>query len=137
MSEQNTQPYAKGDSSYIAAGGEEGVMRLANDFYEAMQELPQAKKILEMHREDIGLTIEKLGLFLGAYLGGPNLYKDRFDNTPLPISHKHLAIGPNERDAWMDCMRAAVEKQNWKDDFKEYFLMQIYKPARILRNRDA
>ena len=137
MSDQNTPPYGKGDTSYIAAGSEEGVRQLAKDFYQAMQTLQQAQKVLEMHPEDLELSAEKLALFLCAYLGGPKLYEERWGNLPLPISHKHLAIGPNERDAWMDCMRAAVEKQDWETSFKDYFLAQIYKPARILRNRDT
>lgn len=135
MSNQETKPYGKGDSSFRAAGGESGVKRLTEDFYQAMQELPQARQILDMHK-DVGDSTEKLALFLNAWLGGPIPDREHWKNTPLPLSHKHLAIGPKERDAWMDCMRAAVEKQDWESSFKEYFLTQIYKPARILRNRD-
>lgn len=40
--------YGVGDASYQAAGGEVGIRKLVDDFYDAMERLPEAQKIRKM-----------------------------------------------------------------------------------------
>lgn len=129
--------YGHEDTSFLAAGGEEGIRCLVEDFYQEMATQPKAAKIFAMHPKDIDVSIDKLARFLCGWLGGPKLFRERYGPIRIPVAHAHLPIGPEERDAWMLCMRHAVAKQeSWADDFKEYFIREIYVPAERSRNQD-
>ena len=124
--------FGEGDASYRAAGADEGLARLCEAFYRHMDTLPEATTIRAMHH-DLALSRQKLTVFLAAWLGGPNVYRERFGPISIPRAHAHLAIDEAERDAWMTCMRSAVGDQPWADDFKAYFLEQIAVPAERVR----
>lgn len=128
--------YGDGDASFQAAGGEPGIRRLVEDFYAAMGELPQARKILEMHPTDLSVSIDKLARFLCGWLGGPKLFREKYGPIRIPVAHRHLQIGVAERDAWLDCMREALKKQPFADDFKAYLIEQLFVPAERSRNQD-
>ncbi|MBW2736277.1 MAG: globin, partial [Deltaproteobacteria bacterium] len=54
--------FGNGDTSYRAAGQQEGLGSLVNDFYDNMQTFPEAAVILAMHGEDLSLVREKLAV---------------------------------------------------------------------------
>ena len=130
------RPYGQGDASYQAAGQYEGICQLVNAFYDAMEQLPQAQVIRAMHAEDLTVSRDKLSRFLCGWLGGPKLFTERYPAIRIPQVHRHLDIGPQERDAWLHCMQVAVDQQPYKDDFKRYLMEQLYVPAERSRNRD-
>ncbi len=125
--------FGTGDASFRAAGGQEGLTRLADAFYAHMEKLPEAARIRAMHPEDLTISRRKLAVFLCGWLGGPRLYATEFGPISIPTAHAHLAIDEPERDAWMACMRAAVAEQPWEPAFKEYFLSAIAVPAERVR----
>lgn len=134
MMDNNTEiPYGKGDSSYQAAGGLEGLEKLSDAFYGYMQTLPEAQTILAMHTNDMQESRKKLAYFLSGWLGGPKLYRQTYGSILIPKAHSHLAIGEQERDAWMLCMERAVNDQPYKEDFKQYLLKQLFVPAEFTR----
>ncbi|SFX56114.1 group II truncated hemoglobin [Marinospirillum alkaliphilum] len=124
------------DTSYQAAGGQEGIRRLVEAFYEAMDSLPEAATIRAMHKADLSELTEKLTLFLCGWLGGPMRYRDRYGPIIIPQAHAHLDIGPAERDAWMKCMEVALEQQPYSDAFKTYLMQSLWMPAELCRTRD-
>ena len=135
MSEQPAK-YGYLDTSFQAAGGVEGLKNLVDDFYDQMASLEEAQKIFQMHTEELDVIKDKLSLFLCQWLGGPKLFREKYGKIAIPMAHRHLEIGPGERDAWMLCMKKAVAKQlNWSASFRQYFLEQIYVPAERSRNR--
>jgi hemoglobin len=125
--------YGQLDTSYKAAGEETGLRKLSRDFYELMNELPQAKHIRDMHREDLSLMTDKLTLFLSMWLGGPRTYRDKYSQLGMPAAHRHLVINEAERDAWLICMDQAIEKQEFEESFKEYLKAQFRFPAEMIR----
>ncbi len=125
--------YGKGDSSYKAAGEISGITKLVNDFYDFMEEVPEAKKILNMHPDDLTESRKKLAYFLSGWLGGPKLFSENFGKINLPGAHKHLSIGLEERDAWILCMQKAVKMQPYEDSFKVYLIEQLRVPAERIR----
>ncbi len=129
---QDTQ-YGTQDASFRAAGGEEGLRRLVDAFYDEMQRLAEARRILEMHPADLEESRDKLSRFLCGWLGGPRRYQERYGSITLPSAHGHLDIGESERDAWLRCMFLAVEAQPYTEDFKEYLLKQLFVPAERIR----
>ena len=127
--------YGQGDASFRAAGGEAGIRRLVDDFYDAMEVLPEAAVIRAMHREDLTESRDKLARFLCGWLGGPKLFSARYGPIRIPAAHSHLAIGTAERDAWLLCMQYALEQQDYPEDFRHYLLEQLFVPAERSRNR--
>lgn len=127
--------YRESDNQFKIAGGEDGCMKLANDFYDVMESLPEARKILFMHPSDLTVSREKLGRFLAGYMNGPELYEEKYGPIQLAPAHSHLAIGTAERDAWLLCMKKALEMQDWPQAFKDFMFMRLQTPAERCRNR--
>ncbi|HVK75050.1 MAG TPA: group II truncated hemoglobin [Kofleriaceae bacterium] len=126
-------PYGTGAASYEAAGGDAGIARLVDAFYDYMDSLAEARGIRAMHDADLARSREKLKVFLCAWLGGPNLYREKFGPISIPGAHARFAIDEPERDAWLACMRRAVDDQPWSAAFKRYFLNAIAVPAERVR----
>lgn len=131
-----TPVYGEGDGSFRAAGGEEGIRQLVDDFYDAMASLPQAAGILAMHSDDLGASRDKLARFLCGWLGGPKLFSAKYGPIRIPKAHAHLKIGPADRDAWLYCMQHALDKQPYPVDFKQYMIEQLFVPAERSRTCD-
>jgi len=131
----NDTAYGQGDATYQAVGGDEGLKKLINDFYDMMDSMPRAKEIRDMHAEELSESRDKLYRFLSGWMGGPRLYADKYGSINIPQAHKHLSIGEEERDAWMCCMRNALKMQDYPDALKEYLLQQLSLPAEACRTK--
>lgn len=129
------RPYGEGDNSFRTAGGVEGLQALCDAFYRAMDSRPDAQVIRAMHQGELSGFSEKLALFLSGWLGGPSLYREKYGPIVIPSAHRHLDIGPDERDAWLDCMEQALSEQPYPQDFRDYILEQLYRPAEFSRTR--
>lgn len=128
--------YGQGEASFTAADGFEGIKKLVDAFYDAMEILPQAKHIRDMHSSDLTESRDKLTRFLTGWLGGPKLFSEKYGPIRIPVAHRHLDIGPAERDAWLACMQIAVNAQPYQQDFRDYLMAQLYVPAERSRNKD-
>jgi len=128
-----TAQYGIGDASYQAAGGYQGLVTLAEDFYDAMSTLPEAKQILDMHPKDLTESKDKLARFLCGWLGGENRYIEKYGRINIPSAHMHLPIESEDRDAWLLCMKHALTKQSYAPEFKAYLLEQLSIPAERIR----
>ena len=62
-----------------------------------------------MHADDLSPMRERLSEFLNARLGGPRAYFERGDRKCIMSAHRPFSIGETERDAWVMCMRRALE----------------------------
>lgn len=125
----NTNGFGVEDASYLAAGGHEGVQKLVHDFYDFMQSLPEAKKILAMHGGRMEIAREKLHFFLSGWLGGPKLYQEHYGSINIPGAHRALAATEEDRDAWLLCMAKAIDLQPYPVEFKQYLYQQLSVPA--------
>lgn len=96
---------------YQRLGGERAVRELVHRFYELMDHLPEAYGIRKMHQADLASAEEKLCLYLSGWLGGPQLYVEKYGHPRLRSRHLPFAIGNEERDQWMLCMRQAMAEQ--------------------------
>ncbi len=127
--------YREGDNQFQIAGGEKGCMKLANDFYDQMEILPEAAHIRSLHPNDLIESRRKLGLFLCGYMNGPERYEEEYGPIQLAPAHAHIPIGTEERDAWLLCMKKALERQIWPQEFKDFILKRLSVPAERCRNR--
>ncbi|WP_369983990.1 group II truncated hemoglobin [Thalassolituus sp.] len=125
--------YGVEDASFRTAGEFEGVKALVDAFYDAMEILPEASQIREMHPADLTESRDKLTRFLCGWLGGPRLYREKYGPIAIPPAHAHLKIGEAERDAWLLCMEEALKGRPYPDDFKQYLMTQLFVPAERCR----
>lgn len=135
MVERKPGDYGFEDTSLKAMGGEQGVRKLVDLFYDAMETRPDAQTIREMHPGDLSLSRDKLAAFLTGWLGGPKRFRERWGPIRIPPAHAHLAIGTSERDAWLACMQEAVDAMEVAEDFRAYFMREIAVPANRVMTR--
>ncbi|WP_341647356.1 hypothetical protein [Thauera humireducens] len=79
---------------------------LVKRFYSLMDELPEAWGVRRLHAEDLGGSEEKLFLFLSGWLGGPNLYVERFG--PPFMRARHLPSRLVSPSATSGCCACAL-----------------------------
>lgn len=85
-----TDVYGVEDVSFRVAGGYEGVKALVDAFYNAMEALPEATRIRDMHPEDLAESRDKLTRFMCGWLGGPPMYREKYGLVSIPPAHAHL-----------------------------------------------
>ena len=97
-------------SMFERIGGRATIDRHVDRFYERMDTLPEANTIRAMHADDLGLIRDVLKRYLTEWTGGPKLYSPEKGHPRLRQRHIGFAIGDAERDAWLMCMRGALEE---------------------------
>ncbi|WP_317931864.1 group II truncated hemoglobin [Halioxenophilus sp. WMMB6] len=127
------QTYGVGDATFRAVGGEAGVYRLVNAFYDIIASSPETEALHQMHNNDLTESRDKLFRFLSGWMGGPKLYRERYGPIDIINSHAHLPITDAGRDAWLWAMTKAIGQQHYPQDLADYLLKQLTVPAdRIL-----
>ena len=121
---------------YELIGGEAGLRKIVDRFYEIMDRNPEAATIRAMHGADLGPIREKLFDFLSGWLGGPPLYSQRTGSICITEAHKPFAIGTAERDQWMACMRQALVDCEVSAETREMLDTPLLRICDFLRNRD-
>lgn len=91
-------------------GGAVVIDRLVEAFYRRMETLAEAEGIRNMHADDLSQTKHVLKRYLTEWTGGPKLYSVEKGHPRLRQRHMGFAIGNSERDAWLLCMRGALEE---------------------------
>lgn len=125
--------YGVGDATYQAAGGLDGITRLVNSFYDYMDTLPEARRLRDMHAEDLGPSRQKLVYFLSGWMGGPKLYAEHFGSISIPVAHSHLPVDMQSKDAWLLCMEKALADQGYPESFRQYIVDKLSIPAESIR----
>ena len=125
--------YGDGDATFQACGGEAGLRRLVETFYAHMDSLPEARRIRDLHPSDLSISIDKLARFLCGWTGGPKRYSEKYGPIKIPIFHQHLPVGEAERDAWLLCMKHALDDEGFAGGLKAYLLRELYVPAERIR----
>ncbi len=123
-------------SPYILLGGENAVRALVNRFYDLMDSEAQWRSPLrEMHPKDLSESKEKLFLFLSGWLGGPDLYVQKFGHPRLRARHASFPVDDQARDQWMACMLRAMQEQEMSPELYEHLQTSLQRTADFMRNR--
>ncbi len=123
-------------SPYQRLGGEVAVRMLVDRFYDLMDTLPEAESIRAMHPDDLSGSKDKLFKFLSGWLGGPQLYMEEYGHPRLRKRHMHFSVDEAARDAWMLCMKQAIEEMAIDDALlKQHLLHSLFKTADFMRNQ--
>jgi len=96
-------------STFERIGGPVIIDRLVEDFYFRMTTLPEAAAIRAMHSDDLDSIKGVLKRYLTEWTGGPKLYSVEKGHPRLRQRHLGFKIGNAERDAWLLCMRGALD----------------------------
>ena len=116
-------------------GGEEAVRALVDRFYDLMALEPQFAELLALHPQDLSGSRDKLFWFLCGWLGGPDLYIQRFGHPMLRARHMPYAIGLRERDQWMACMLLAMQDNGVDEALAQRLAEAFFGTADWMRNR--
>jgi hemoglobin len=122
------------DTHFSRLGGAPAVGRLVEAFYRRMDALPEARTIRAMHPGDLAPTKAILKDYLGEWLGGPLLYSQKRGHPRLRLRHTRFSIGPAERDAWMLCMRGALDAAVADEALRRDIEQKLYQLADWVRN---
>lgn len=126
----NTNPH------YQSIGGEDAIRALVDRFYELMDTLPEAAEIRAMHARDLRASRDKLFMFLSGWLGGPQLYMEKYGHPRLRQRHMPFAIDSAARDQWMLCMKQAMDDVGIEDELRNQLEAAFFKTADFMRNRE-
>lgn len=122
---------------YDVCGGEAGIRRLVDRFYDLMDELPEAAACRAVHPADMSESREKLFEYLSGWLGGPPLFVERRGPPMLRARHLHAPIGTAEIDGWLLCFRRAwAETVVDKPELTAFLMPRVEALAAHMRNRD-
>lgn len=124
-------------SHYDILGGEAAVRALVDRFYDLMESRPDAAAIRALHPQALAGSRDKLFKFLSGWLGGPALYVQEFGHPMLRARHLPFSIGNAERDAWMQCMRQALEEQVADKLLRDQLISSFQRTADHMRNQES
>lgn len=120
---------------YELIGGEAGVHALVERFYDLMDTAPEAAEVRALHAKSLKVSREKLFQFLSGWLGGPQLYVERYGHPMLRARHLPFAIAERERDQWLWCMERAIAEHPMPDDLKDFLRQRLRPLADHMRNQ--
>ncbi len=122
---------------YEALGGEVGIRRLVNRFYELMDELPEAYTVRQLHPESLAGSATSLFEYLSGWFGGPSLYIAKKGHPRLRMRHAPYAVGPVVRDEWLLCMTQALTEQVPDEAFRARLIETFSQMGNHLINTDS
>ncbi len=123
-------------SPYERLGGEAGVRKLVARFYQLMDSLTEAQTIRALHPDSLAGSEEKLFMFLSGWLGGPPLFVEAYGHPRLRGRHLPFLIDEAARDAWMLCMKWALDEHLVDDSLlREQLISSLYNTADFMRNQ--
>ena len=102
---------------YELFGGEAFFGDLVSQFYAHVA----TNEILRpMYPEsDLKGAARRLQLFLEQYWGGPTTYQEERGHPRLRMRHAGFHINPAAKDAWLSCMKAAIDGMEMDDAHRE------------------
>ena len=118
---------------FSAVGGAAFFERLAARFYEGVAEDPVLRAVYPA--ESLADAEHWLALFLIQYWGGPAVYSAERGHPRLRQRHMPFTIGPGERDAWLQHMKAAVRASGADDAIQARLIEYFEQAAHHMVNR--
>jgi hemoglobin len=89
---------------FAQIGGAPAIDKIVEEFFARMEASPEARTVRDMHADDLAKTKAVMKRYFSELLGGPMQ-----GHPALRERHAGFVIGSQERDAWMKCMRLALE----------------------------
>ncbi len=120
---------------YELLGGEAGIRRLVDRFYDLMDTAPEAATIRRLHATSLKASREKLFMYLTGWTGGPPIYVQARGHPMMRARHLPFAIGARERDEWLWCMDRALDEHDMPDTLRAQLREKLHGLADHMRNQ--
>lgn len=128
-------PFSAEYTPYQALGGASRLRTLVDAFYNRMDGDSTFATIRGLHKPDLTEARDKLFWFLSGWLGGPQLYVDRFGHPRLRGRHMPFPIGEAERDQWLACMKQALDELSIEGHLRAFLNQRFAHVANFMRNQ--
>ncbi|MGZ8413034.1 MAG: group II truncated hemoglobin [Gemmatirosa sp.] len=119
---------------YEQLGGDAGIRRLVDRFYDLMDTAPEAATIRALHATSLKASRDKLHLFLVGWTGGPPVYVEKHGHPRLRMRHFPFRISSQERDEWMWCMDRAMAEHDMPEALRTQLRERLHALADHMRN---
>nr|WP_281171588.1 globin [Haloglycomyces albus] len=119
-------------SFYTLVGGSETFEKLSHAFYDRVKDEPLLIQYYDPN--DLDGAARRLQLFLEQYWGGPHTYQEERGHPRLRMRHASFRIGIAERDAWLNCMRGAMDAVQLDPEHDRIMWDYMVRAADFLRN---
>ncbi|MBR7889851.1 MULTISPECIES: group II truncated hemoglobin [Marinomonas] len=123
----------KYESPYLALGSD-GIKALVDHFYDLMDNAPKYKALREMHAVDLSSVRGKLTDYLIGWMGGPQIYLEKYGSVCMTGPHESFRIGTKERDLWVACMYESMESMDVDDEVQLMLRKPLARLADAVRN---
>ena len=120
---------------YQLIGGDTKLRALVDRFYDLMDLDAQFAVIRALHPTSLDGSRDKFYWFLSGWMGGPDLFIERFGHPRLRARHLPYAIGSIERDQWLRCMALAMQDVDMERGLQERLMQSFYQTADWMRNK--
>ena len=117
--------------------GEEVIRKLAARFYEKMDAEEPALAHLHVLDPDGKVSRdlrERFSLCLIFWLGGPQEYLVKHGHPALRMRHAHVPVDAAMRDAWLRCMKGAMDELEIGGAVRKLLNQRFEQVADFLRN---
>ncbi len=123
MIENRTTPYD--------AIGEALLHRLVDTFYGLVGQNPDLSPLFPNDKSEIA---RKQKQFLTQYLGGPAIYTEEHGHPMMRARHMPFAVTPRRAEAWLSCMRQAMDKVGLEGPIRDEFYSRLFLTAQHMIN---
>jgi hemoglobin len=120
---------------YDRLGGEAKIRELVDRFYDLMDSRDDTQPLRQMHAKDLRVSRDKLFMFLSGWLGGPQLYMEKYGHPRLRQRHMPFAVDSAARDQWMSCMVQAMADVGIEEGMRQELEAAFFKTADFMRNQ--
>lgn len=123
-------------SLYDGIAGQEGLISLVNVFYDFVESTPEGRPVAKLHLRGHGIGHARIELvnFLSGFLGGPNLFAEKWGHSNVRHIHDHVTINQQASDSWMACMEMAMNKLEYDNELKQRLRENFLVIATLLIN---
>lgn len=121
---------------YNLVGGEDGIRKLVETFYDIIEQHPQGHAVNVLHLRGHGIAHSRVEQFnfLSGFLGGPNLYAEKYGHSNVRNMHEHVEINAAAKDAWLICMDMAIDEVGLDSEVKNKLMANFTVVAELLVN---
>lgn len=116
---------------FEAIGGYTSVDRIVEELY---KRIGKHDKLIPIFPEDLTESARKQRLFLIQFFGGPQLYLQDRGHPMLRKRHLAFEITPERKNAWLDCMEAALTEADIKEPYRTVIFKRLTMTAEHMIN---
>lgn len=124
-------------SLYSLIGGASGVKKLVEKFYDLVETTPEghAVNLLQLRGHGVAHARVEQFNYLSGFLGGPNLYAEKYGHSNVRLMHEHVEINAASKDSWLTCMSMAIDEVGFDPGLKAQLMENFTVVALALVNQ--